>query len=56
MKRTLNVLVVARGKLTVKFFSSQELDEESLLCRLEMKLPPPAGDTEVRILIGRFYI
>ena len=56
MKRTLKVFVVAHGDLTVKFCSSQQLEEEHLLCRLEMELPPPARDTEVKSREGFLMI
>ena len=49
------MFVVAHGDLTVEFCSSRELEEENLLCRLEMELPPPARDTEVGIS-GRFLL
>ena len=56
MKRTVKVLVVAHGDLTVKFCSSRELEEENLLCRLEMELPPPSRDTEVEFQEGFLLI
>jgi len=45
-KRTLKVQVIDRGELTIEFYSSQALEKENLLCRLEMDLPPPTRDTE----------
>lgn len=53
MKRSLKVQVVTTGDLTIEFCSSRELEEERLLCRLEMELPPPSRDIEVSALIGR---
>lgn len=50
------MLVVAHGDLTVKFCSSRELEEENLLCRLEMELPPPSRDTEVEFQEGFLLI
>ena len=48
--------VIDQGELTIEFYSSQALKEENLLCRLEMDLPPPTTDTEVRLLIEKFSL
>ena len=56
MKRTVKVMVVAQGDLTIEFCSSRELEEENLLCRLEMELPPPTRDTEVESQEGGVYM
>ena len=55
MKRNVKVQLVNSGDLTIEFCSSQDLEEESLLCRLEMELPPPSRDIEVRAVIGSYF-
>ena len=45
--------VIDHGELTIEFYSSQALEEENLLCRLEMDLPPPTRDTEVSLSIEK---
>lgn len=52
MKSNLEVRIVSRGDLTVKFFSSQEMEKENLLCRLKMELPPLKRVADVSALIG----
>ena len=48
--------VIDHGELTIEFYSSQALEKENLLCRLEMDLPPPTRDTEVSVSIGKFLL
>ena len=55
-KRSLKVQVIDHGELTIEFYSSQALEKENLLCRLEMDLPPPTTDTEVSISIVKFSL
>ena len=45
--KSLKVHVISRGDLTVEFCSSQERDEEKMLCELDVTLPPPSNDPDV---------
>lgn len=52
-KRTLRVQVVDKGCLTIEFYSNREQRAENMLCRLEMELPPPTKDPEVKASEGK---
>ena len=42
--KNLKVNVIEHGDLTVEFCSSQERDEEKMLCELEVELPPRSSN------------
>ena len=48
--KSLLVRVVEEGDMTISFYSSQEEDEDNMLCVLEIVLPPKSDVSDVKIL------
>ena len=46
--RNLNVRVENRGELTISFCGSKERDKDNMLCEMDVTLPPPRNDPDVR--------
>ena len=42
--QNLRVRVEKEGDLTISFCGSQELDENNMLCEMDVELPPPKND------------
>ena len=40
-----------QGELTISFWGSKERDEDSMLCELDVTLPPPTSDPDVSFII-----
>ena len=49
--QNLRVRVEKEGDLTISFCGSQELDENNMLCEMDVELPPPKNDPALACLL-----